>query len=233
MHNKHYLVVGGSSGIGLEVVKRLLAQGATVSVISRTADTLANLDVHHHSADVLADDLKQLDLPERLDGLVYCPGSITLKPFRSLKPEQFLADYQINVLGAVKSIQAALKPLKKAGESSVVLYSTVAVGQGMSFHASIAAAKGAVEGLTRSIAAELAPAIRVNCIAPSLTDTPLAERLLSTDDKREASNLRHPLKRVGTPEDIAAATLFLLSDQSSWVTGQIFGIDGGMSALKM
>ena len=230
---KNYVVVGGSSGIGLALVQNLVTENNNVTVISRTNDSLAGLpSVEHIELDVTAAEIDKNDLPDEIDGLVYCPGSINLKPFRALKSDAFQNDFNINVLGAVKVLQAAQRKFKK-GEASVVLFSTVAVGQGMPFHASVAAAKGAVEGLTRSLAAEWSPNIRVNCIAPSLTDTPMAERLLSTPEKREASGNRHPLKRVGTAEEVADLAAFLLSEKSGWITGQIIGIDGGMSALKV
>ncbi len=232
MDNKNYLVVGGSSGIGLALTRQLKAAGHEVYVLSRTNDQLKDLDVHHLSGDVTEDGFSTDGLPDTLHGIAYCPGSINLKPFRALKPEHFRNDFEINVLGAVKVLQANLRSLKRADGASVVLFSTVAVGQGMPYHASVAAAKGAVEGLTRSLAAELAPGIRVNCIAPSLTDTPMASKLLSTPEKREASAQRHPLKRVGSAEEVAELGRFLLSDQSSWVSGQVIGIDGGMSSLR-
>lgn len=231
---KTYLIAGGSSGIGLELVKKLSADGHQVIVVSRTGDSLSGMPgVKHLPKNLLSDELSEGELPATLDGVVYCPGSINLKPFRSLKSDAFLEDFQINVLGAVKVLQASQKALKNAENPSVVLFSTVAVGQGMPFHASIAAAKGAVEGLTRSLAAEWAPAIRVNCIAPSLTDTPLAARLLSSEEKKEAAGARHPLKRVGTASEIAAFAHFLLSENSGWMTGQVIGLDGGMSSLKL
>ncbi|MEM9920126.1 MAG: SDR family oxidoreductase [Bacteroidota bacterium] len=231
--DRNILIIGGSSGIGLALVKKLVDQGDKVTVISRNPGPLTTLPVTHIAADVLTDDLKQLDLPDSLDGVVYCPGSITLKPFRSLKAAQFREDYELNVVGAVNSLQATQRALKASKVGSVVLFSTVAVGQGMPFHSSIAAAKGAVEGFTRSLAAEWAPRIRVNCIAPSLTDTPLAAKLLSTDEKKEASANRHPLRKVGEAEDIAGLALFLLSEQSNWISGQVIGIDGGMSTLRV
>lgn len=232
--SKNYLIVGGSSGIGLALVQQLLVENHAVWVMSRNEGSLSGLpNVGHISVDVVADDIPTDELPEHLDGVVYCPGSINLKPFRSLKPEQFREDFELNVIGAVKVLQATQKLLKKSGNASVVLFSTVAVGQGMAFHASVAAAKGAIEGLTKSLAAELAPKVRVNCIAPSLTDTPLAERLLSTPDKKDASDKRHPLKRVGQPEEIAALAAFLLSEKGSWMSGQILGMDGGMSTLRV
>lgn len=231
---KNYLIAGGSSGIGLALVKKLSEAGHQVLVVSRTGDSLEGLQgVSHLPKNLVTDDLTEAELPPSLDGVVYCPGSINLKPFKSLKPESFTDDFQINVLGAVKVLQASQKAMKAAESPAVVLFSTVAVGQGMPFHASIAAAKGAVEGLTRSLAAEWAPAIRVNCIAPSLTDTPLAARLLGSDEKKESAGARHPLKRVGTPEEIAALAHFLLGENSRWMTGQVIGMDGGMSVIKL
>lgn len=231
---KSYLIAGGSSGIGLALVKLLSAEGNQVLVVSRTGDSLGGLPgVSHLPKNLMTDDLSEDELPTALDGIVYCPGSINLKPFKSLKPAAFLEDFQLNLLGAVKVLQAAHKALKATQNPSVVLFSTVAVGQGMPFHASIAAAKGAVEGLTRSLAAEWAPTIRVNCIAPSLTDTPLAGRLLNSDEKKEAAGARHPLKRVGTAGEAAALAHFLLGGNSGWITGQVIGLDGGMSSLKI
>jgi NAD(P)-dependent dehydrogenase (short-subunit alcohol dehydrogenase family) len=226
---KNILLIGGSSGIGLATAK-LLAENHEVYIASRSSDSLTGLDIHHLPFDVTTDDLSTLDLPAELSGLVYCPGSINLRPFKGLKPEAFEADFQINVMGFVKSLQAVLPKLTT--NSSVVLYSTVAVKVGMPFHASVAASKGALEGLSKSLAAELAPKTRVNVIAPSITNTPLADRFLNNEAKMEKSAQRHPLKRVGEADDIAAMTRFLLSDDSSWMTGQILGLDGGMSTLN-
>jgi 3-oxoacyl-[acyl-carrier protein] reductase len=233
MDSKNILVVGGSHGIGLGIVQRFLAIGADVTVVSRTGDALASLPaVEHVALDVTSDDIDTSRLPDRIDGLAYCPGSINLGPIRGLKASAMLEDFELNVVGAVKCLQAALPAMKAAERSSMVMFSTVAVSQGLPMHSSVAAAKGAVEGLTRSLAAELAPKIRVNCIAPSLTDTPLAERLLSSDQKRDAMAQRHPLKRIGQVEDIASIAEFLLSDHSGWITGQVIGVDGGMSAIR-
>jgi len=226
---KNILLIGGSSGIGLATAK-LLTQNHEVYIASRSSDSLTGLDIHHLPFDVTTDDLSTLDLPAELSGLVYCPGSINLRPFKGLKPEAFESDFQINVMGFVKSLQAVLPKLTT--NSSVVLYSTVAVKVGMPFHASVAASKGALEGLGKSLAAELAPKTRVNVIAPSITNTPLADRFLNNEAKMEKSAQRHPLKRVGEADDIAAMTRFLLSDDSSWMTGQILGLDGGMSTLN-
>jgi len=232
--SKHYWVVGGSHGIGLEIVKKLIESGYQVTVLSRTMGELDTIPgIEHHSLDISKDEIPSNLVPENLDGLVYCPGSINLRAFGSLAPSAFREDLEINLIGAVKSIQATLKALKKTPGSSIVLFSTVAVGQGMPFHSSVAAAKGAVEGLTRSLAAELAPQIRVNCIAPSLTDTPLAARLLSSDEKKEAAANRHPLKKVGTASELAALATFLLSSDAAWITGQVMHADGGMSTLRV
>ena len=230
MAQQNILVVGGSTGIGLATVKELLRQGVSVTVWSRNAGELAGVQgVTHHAVDVLTDELPAL--PPVLDGLVYCPGSINLKPFKSLKPAQFQADFDLNVLGAVRCLQAAEGALKKSPQPAGVLFSTVAVQRGMAFHASIAAAKGAVEGLTRSLAAEWAPLVRINAIAPSLTATPLAERLLASEDKQKAAADRHPLKRYGSAEEIASMAVFLLSPAAAFMTGQVIGMDGGLSAV--
>ena len=234
MDKNNYFIAGGSSGIGLEIVKALKGTDNEIYVGSRTNDQLAEIDgVHHLSLNVKDKELDLEKLPETLKGLVYCPGTIRLKPFQRLRIEDFLEDLQINFLGAVKTIQACLTRLKKSKTgASVVLFSTVAVNTGMPFHSSVAGAKAAVEGLTRSLAAEFAPRIRFNAIAPSLTDTPLAQNLLSSEEKRQASADRHPLKRIGTPQEIAHLAVHLMSDASAWLTGQIIHADGGMSSLR-
>lgn len=231
MNNK-YVIIGASKGIGLELAKQLSARGDEVLAFNRTADEpqgLANVSTFEFDV-TNASEFPAVTGP--IDGLVYCPGTINLKPFHRLTEKDFLDDFRVNFLGAVTVIQKLLPNLKEAEIASIVLFSTVAVQTGMGFHASVAAAKGAVEGLTRSLASEFAPKIRVNCIAPSLTDTPLAERLLNTPEKREASAIRHPLKSIGKPSDIASMAAFLLSDSGSWMTGQILHIDGGMSSVR-
>ncbi len=229
---KNYLIVGGGSGIGKVITQKLGADGHNVWAYSRNIMD-ADLDsrVYRQNYDVLKDD-NLPEIPEHLDGLVYCPGSINLKPFERMPLDSFRQELELNFLGAVKVIQEAIPVLKKTPDSSIVLFSTVAVQSGLPFHTSIAGAKGAVEGLCRSLAAEYAPKVRVNAIAPSLTDTPLAHSLLSNDRKREANAERHPLKRVGSAEDIADMALYLLSEKSTWITGQIFKVDGGMSSLR-
>lgn len=234
VQGKNFLIVGGSAGIGLATVEALSRAGANVFVLSRSANAQWPAGVQHLSLDVTGD-LSSLAgfLPPVLHGLVYSVGSITLKPFSRLTPQDFLQDYQVNVLGAVGVIQQAQRALKAANGSSIVLISSVAAKVGMPFHASIAAAKRALEGLALSLAAELvSQKIRVNVIAPSLTNTQLAQQLLSTDEKREASARRHPLNRFGEPDDSSNLIGFLLSDESSWITGQVIGVDGGLGALK-
>lgn len=230
---KNYLVIGGSSGIGKTLSYLLSDQGYNVyASYNQTTTVDSHPNVHYFKLNVIEKDPDLSHLPETLDGLVYCPGSINLVPFKRLKPEDFLADFELQVNGAIKVIQAVLKNLKKGTFPSIVLFSTVAVQQGFNFHTQVAVSKGAIEGLTRSLAAEFSPQIRVNAIAPSLTDTPLAEKLLGTDQKREANAQRHPLKTIGEPEDIAETASFLLSEKAKWITGQIIAVDGGMSRLK-
>ena len=228
--SKNYLIIGGSSGIGEALVTQLNDGSNQLYLASRSQGNISGSNIHYQEIDVTEE--FELDLPEQLDGLVYCPGTINLKPFHRLKEEDFLHDFKVNHLGAVKVIQQALKALKKSDGASVVMFSTVAVQTGLTFHSSVASAKGAIEGLGRALAAEFTPSIRVNVVAPSLTDTPLAERLLSSDDKKKANADRHPLKSIGTAEDMAKATKFLLTDESRWMTGQVISVDGGMGSLR-
>ena len=229
---KNILLIGGSKGIGLATAK-LLAEDHNIIVASRSNENLSDLDVKHLEFDVLEDEIEELDLPEKIDGLAYFPGSINLKPFKMLKPKDFEQEIQLNFISLVKVVNGLLPKLKNAEHASLVFYSTVAAKVGMPFHTSVAAAKGAIEGFAKSLAAEYAPSLRVNVIAPSLTDTQLAEKLLNKEEKKKKMAERHPLKRVGTPEDIAQMTAFLMSDKSSWMTGQILGVDGGLSNLNL
>jgi 3-oxoacyl-[acyl-carrier protein] reductase len=231
---KNILVVGGSSGIGLSLVNMLASQGAQLYNASRTKCEDWPDNLIHIPLDVLSNfDFLAEQLPANLHGLVYAVGSINLKPFSRYTEDDFINDYKLNVCGAARSIQIAYRSLKNSGAASIVLISSVAAKTGMPYHASIAAAKAGVEGLALSLAAEFASQnIRVNAVAPSLTDTSLAVNLLNTPEKREASAKRHPLGRFGKSEDIASAITFLLSEQSGWISGQVLGVDGGMGNLK-
>ena len=228
-----YLIIGASSGIGKSLSQQLRSSGHHAVGTYNKTETSSDQDTFLHHLDVLAENMSLDFLPDKLDGIVYCPGSINLKPFERMKPEDFLSDYSLQVVGAIRVLQAAFSKLKKSDNASIVFFSTVAVQMGFPFHTQVSASKGAIEGLTRALAAEYSPTIRVNCIAPSLTDTPLAATLLNTDQKREANALRHPLKRFGTAEDISNMAAFLLSEKSSWMTGQVLRVDGGMSSLKI
>lgn len=225
-----YLFAGASSAMAMRAAALLKNQGHTVIGISTKEDT-DNYDQWHTIEQYSFGTFPATD--EVIDGLVYFPGTINLKPFHRINQDDFTADYNVSALGAAAFVQAYLPNLKKSSIASVVFISTVAVGTGMPFHASVAMAKGAVEGLTRSLAAEFAPKIRVNCVAPSLTDTPLAERLLGSEDKTEAAKNRNPLKKIGTPDDLAQAITFLLTENASWITGQILAVDGGMNKLRL
>lgn len=228
--NKNILLIGGSHGIGYSLAKQL-QDNNSVYVASRTNDGLSDLNVAHIPFDATTDALVATLLPDEIHGFVYCPGSINLKPFKMMSLETFEEDMKLNFFSLVRVIKTIIGKMTEG--SSMVFFSTVAVGTGMPFHTSVAAAKGAIEGFAKSMAAEYAPKIRVNVVAPSLVDTPLARRLLSNDKKVEMMSQRHPLKRVGKPEDIANIALFLLSDNSTWMTGQIVGVDGGMSTLNI
>ncbi|MGY5354322.1 SDR family NAD(P)-dependent oxidoreductase [Wenyingzhuangia sp. IMCC45467] len=228
-----YIVIGASSGIGLATAKLLSKQNHEIigTYCHTTPENIPN--VKFHQIDITKENLSFDFIPDILDGIVYCPGSINLLPFTRIKPDEFLNDYNLQVVGAIKTIQACLKNLKKGINPSIVLFSTVAVQQGFNFHTQVASSKGAIEGLTRSLAAELSPTIRVNCIAPSITQTPLAKKLLGSETKIEANAQRHPLKKIGQPKDIAHMVKFLLSNESSWITGQVLAVDGGMSTIKL
>jgi NAD(P)-dependent dehydrogenase (short-subunit alcohol dehydrogenase family) len=229
---KNYFIIGGSSGIGRALSKQLTAEGNQVyGTYYKNQPNDVQPNEHFTFLDVTDENLNLDFLPETIDGIIYCPGSINLLPFARIKPEDFQADFNLQVLGAIKVIQATLPKLKKGQEPSIVLFSTVAVQTGFNFHSQVALSKGAIEGLTKSLAAEFAPTIRVNAIAPSLTDTNLAAKLLNSDEKRLQNAQRHPLKKIGTPDNIAEVAAFLLSSQAQWITGQIIHVDGGISSI--
>ncbi len=226
---KNYLIIGGSSGIGKALSESLSTNNKIwATYFAHKSESTENL--FYHPLDVTS--YFSLDfLPETLDGIVYCPGSLRLSPFHRIHPEDFAKDFDLQVLGAIKVIQAVLPKLKKNPQASILLFSTVAAQRGFTFHSQVSVSKGAIEGLTKALAAELAPKIRVNCIAPSLTNTPLAASLLDSEQKTERNNKRHPLQRIGEAKDIAEIAAFLLEEKSSWITGQIIHVDGGISTL--
>ena len=229
--DKNILIIGGSSGIGLALAE-ILSPSNSVFVASRSNENLNSLDLTHLPYDATSAELDATLLPDEIHGFVYCPGSINLRPFKGLSTEAFEKDFQINVTGAINSLKSVLSRLSASGNASVVFFSTVAVQTGMPFHSSVAASKGAIEGLTRSLAAEFAPKIRVNAIAPSLVNTPLASKFLNNESKIEKANERHPLGRIGNAKEIAQAAGFLLGPESSWMTGRVLQLDGGIGNLK-
>jgi 3-oxoacyl-[acyl-carrier protein] reductase len=227
---KNILLIGGSSGIGLSLVNQI-SQDHNVYVACRSNNSLPE-NVNYINYDVLNDELDSSLFPETIDSFIYLPGSINLRPFKSLSIESFKEDLEINFIGLIKSLKSVLKNLTASNSASIVLFSTVAVQRGMPFHSSVSSSKGAIEGLAKSLAAELSPKIRVNVIAPSLVNTPLANRFLNNDIKIEKSANRHPLKRIGSASDIANLIDYLISDKSSWITGQIIAVDGGLSTIE-
>ena len=228
---KTFVIIGSTSGIGLSITQKLIQNNRVFGVSRREHSEVNHTNYTHFSFDLLEDSWDTIPFPEQIDGLVYCPGSIQLKPLKMLTDKVIREDMEINFFGAINCIKALSDRLQQ--NSSILLFSTVAVQQGMPFHASISSAKGAIEGLTRSLAAEFAPKVRVNAIAPSIVDTPLAKRLLNNDRKRELISDKHPLKRVGEVEDISELACFLLSASASWITGQIIGVDGGKSSISL
>lgn len=228
----NYFVVGGSSGIGAQIVKDLEEEGHNIYTTYNSNSQTSRNNVRYHALDVTKGDIELEDFPDRLDGVVYCPGSINLKPFNRFKIQDFADDFALQVLGAIKIINYSLASLRNSDNPSIVLFSTVAVQKGFDFHSQVSTSKGAIEGLVRSLASEFSPTIRVNAIAPGLTDTPLASRLLSTDKKRASLDDMNPMKRVGRVKDISGLALFLLSEKASWITGQVIHADGGMSAIN-
>lgn len=229
---KNFLIVGGSSGIGLQLVQNLASDHQVFATFCNSQPSEIHNVTYAH-LDVLNEQLELNFLPETIDGIAYCVGAINLKPFHRISEADFIADYKKQVGGAIRIIQNLLPKLKLSENPSIVLFSTVAVQTGFPFHTMVASSKGAIEGLTKALAAELAPKIRVNCIAPSITNTPLAANLLNTEEKVAANAQRHPLKKIGSANDLANMAEFLLTDKSGWITGQIFHVDGGMSTLKV
>lgn len=226
---KNILIIGGSKGIGKAIVDKEIENNKIITISRNTSD-VNHPNLSHFQLDVLQDNLPEI---EALDCLIYCPGSITLKPIHSLSIDDFKKDFEINVLGAVKCIQQYLGVLKKGNQPSILLFSTVAAKLGMPFHASIATAKSGVEGLVKSLGAELATQIRINAIAPTITDTPLAAGILRNDRMKENMVKRHPMKGYLQAEEVAAMAHFLISDEAKSISGQIFEMDYGLVTFKI
>ncbi|MBL0047958.1 MAG: SDR family oxidoreductase [Bacteroidetes bacterium] len=230
---KNYLIIGASSGIGRQLALQLCEKNNRVyGTYNSHEPSEETHNLSYHPLNCLDEAVELSFLPDELHGLVYCPGTIVLKPFHRIKPSEFDADFNLQVIGAIKVIQAVLPKLKKVEGSSILLFSSVAAQLGLNFHSLVSTSKAALEGLTRALAAELSPGIRVNCIAPSLTNTPLAAGLLNTDEKIHANAQRHPLKRIGTVADIANMAEFLSGEKASWISGQVLHVDGGMLQLR-
>jgi NAD(P)-dependent dehydrogenase (short-subunit alcohol dehydrogenase family) len=231
------VIFGANGGIGESLALILKEKGHDIFLTARDIGSISHLNAPSASVDIRNPEqieaaIAQADQGDGIKGLAYCIGSITLKPLKATKDEDFLKSYEVNVMGALRALRAAEKSLKKAG-GSVVLFSSIAVQQGFSNHSVISTAKGAIEGLVKCMAAEWAPHIRVNGIAPSLTDTAIAKPLLSSEAMAKAIADMHPIPRIGTAEDSAQAAAYLLSPESQWVTGQIFHVDGGRSSLRV
>tara|TARA_Y100000385_G_scaffold267211_1_gene303123 strand:+ start:5487 stop:6179 length:693 start_codon:yes stop_codon:yes gene_type:complete len=227
---KNILLIGGSTGIGYELSQKL-KQDYNVFISTRDQDKFNDQNIITQELN-LDQEFETDWLPEQIDGFVYLPGTINLRPFKGLKPSVFLEDFNINVMGCVKILQKVLSRIQAAENPSIVMFSTVAVKIGMPFHSSVSSSKGAIEGLTRSLAAEFAPNIRVNSIAPSILETPMSEKFLNSEAKLDNAKNRHPLKEIGSAKEISEIVKFLLEDNSKWMTGQIISVDGGMSSLR-
>ena len=226
---KNIIIIGGSRGIGRAILTEQLKSNRIYN-ISRSVTDVVHDNLIHFNLDVLKDQLPDI---ENVDVLIYCPGSITLKPISGLSVDDFRNDFEINVIGAVKTIQKYLPVLKKGNKPSIVLFSTVAVKLGMPFHASIATAKAGVEGLVKSLGAELAPLIRVNAIAPTITETLLSSSILRNDRMKENMIERHPLKSYLKPDEVAGMVDFLISEKANSISGQIFQMDYGLVSFKL
>ena len=223
------IIVGGSRGIGKEIINELVNDNMIIN-LSRNKPELTHTNLTHHNVDILTDDLPEL---EDVSSLIYCPGSINLKPINRISLDEFREDFEINVIGAIKAIQKYLPCLKKSNDASILLFSTVATKLGMPYHSSVAASKSAIDGLVKTLGAELAPKIRVNAIAPTITKTDLASKFLRNEKVIENMIERHPLKKILMPEEVSKMAKFLVSKDASSISGQIFNLDAGIVSFKL
>ena len=226
---KNIVIIGGSKGIGSAILLQQLETNFVYN-ISRTAPNVSHHNLKHFNVDVISDALPEI---ENIDALIYCPGSINLKPIGNLNIDDFRNDFEINVIGAVKTIQKYLPILKKGDKPSIILFSTVAAKLGMPFHASIATAKSGVEGLVKSLGAELASLVRINAIAPTITETSLSASILRNDRMKENMIERHPMKGYLKANEVAEMADFLISDKAKSISGQIFEMDYGIVTFKI
>lgn len=227
---KNILIIGGSSGVGDSITKKLSKKHNIISTYKNNFKENRD-NIEYKKYDVVENTPDELEIETPLNSIIYCPGTINLKPFHRYSEQELLNDFRINVTGFIKLFSFFKKNLLNSENASVILFSSVAAQKGISFHTQVACSKGAIEALTRTLAAELAPRIRVNAIAPSLLDTPLSEKFLNTEKKIETNKERHPLKEIGDPNDVAELAEFLINDHARWITGQVINIDGGLSTL--
>ena len=232
------LILGATGSIGSSLARKIVDDGGEVHLTGRDesilTDLASELNATFTVCDVLEENFSEKifnDLGESpINGLAYCVGSIDLKPLKLTKKSDFMQSFNLNLISATEVIKSLADNLKK-NKGSIVLFSTVAVKQGFPNHAIVSSAKGAIEGLTLALAAEFAPNVRVNCIAPSLTNSKISNFLLKNEKVAEGIAKMHPMKRIGEGGDSASVAKFLLTDESSWITGQILGVDGGRSSV--
>ena len=225
---RHILIIGGTKGIGKAIIDLLIEENK-ITCMSRNVSDYNHENYKHLQLDATLDNFPDLEI---IDSLVYCPGSINLKPISTLSIEDFRNDFELNVIGAVKSIKKYLPLLKKGENPSILLFSTVATKLGMPYHASVSASKSAIDGIVKTLGAELAPKIRINAIAPTITNTELASKILRNEKVLENMIERHPLKKILSANEVAKMAKFLISEDGSSISGQIINMDAGIVSFK-
>ena len=225
---KNIVIIGGTKGIGKAIVSEVVDNNNVVC-LSRNQSDFSHDNYTFHNFDALVDDYPDF---ESVDCLIYCPGSINLKPISTLSLDDFRNDFELNVIGAVRAIKKYLNLLKKSGSASILLFSTVATKLGMPYHASVSVAKSGIDGLVKTLGSELAPKVRINAIAPTITNTELASKILRNDKVIENMVERHPLKKILSSNEVAKMASFLISEDASSISGQIFNMDAGIVSFK-